>query len=321
MKKIVAIMIALLVVVSLGGCKPDEPVKATEITFAEGEKTFKEKGETYQIQATVKPDNTADKTLKYVSNDTGVCTVNDQGLVTAVGRGETTITVSCGEVSANFKVKVDIVEVTAVYYNVLADSITSEQYYPTLTLYSNGTFSYLENFYSGMVNMTGTYTLEDGKYVLSVKESKIGQESTNIDYPQIILVKESDEYLILKTGMVMSLFDDVLSRSKEVKPYFSYYMVDEAFVPEAYTAIHIYTNRTYELSENYFEGYEIVKGVYDTDNNGKYHFYVMEDTGRTGHNYNNLTMQLSEEGFELLSDLYIYKKGDVFQKNEFHLGK
>lgn len=51
-------------------------------------------GETAQINAQISPDNTANKTIVYESGDESICTVDENGLITAVAFGSTKITVS-----------------------------------------------------------------------------------------------------------------------------------------------------------------------------------------------------------------------------------
>ncbi|MBQ1965428.1 MAG: Ig-like domain-containing protein, partial [Clostridia bacterium] len=65
-------------------------------------------GQTCQISATVQPTNATNKTLTYTSQNTAVAKVSATGLVTAVGNGNTVISVASkdGKVVANFTVSV-----------------------------------------------------------------------------------------------------------------------------------------------------------------------------------------------------------------------
>lgn len=65
-------------------------------------------GDTLQIQAHVLPYNTSDKALTYATMDEGTATVSTKGLVTAVAGGQTTITVSNGDINKSFTVDVDV---------------------------------------------------------------------------------------------------------------------------------------------------------------------------------------------------------------------
>lgn len=64
------------------------------------------KADSIKITATVAPENTTDKTIKWSSSDEKVATVSRDGKVTAVGAGTATITAVCGEVSATCEVTV-----------------------------------------------------------------------------------------------------------------------------------------------------------------------------------------------------------------------
>lgn len=66
-------------------------------------------GETYQLVAVVLPEDATDKTLLWESSNTEIATVED-GLVTAVSKGEAVITVKTkdGGASASFKLKVNV---------------------------------------------------------------------------------------------------------------------------------------------------------------------------------------------------------------------
>lgn len=65
-------------------------------------------GDKYTLIATVKPDNTFDKSVTFKSGDEKIATVDDKGVVTAVSVGSTTITAvaSDGKTAAQLKVKV-----------------------------------------------------------------------------------------------------------------------------------------------------------------------------------------------------------------------
>ena len=62
-------------------------------------------GETYQMKATVYPDYTTDKTI-WSSDDTSVASIDESGLITAIGVGTATISVTAGCFSATCSVEV-----------------------------------------------------------------------------------------------------------------------------------------------------------------------------------------------------------------------
>ena len=81
-------------------------VPCTDIELNEVELIFNALGETAQLTADPVPVNTTDE-LIFTSADPAVATVDESGLVTAVGAGYTEITVSCGDTSVNCVVTVN----------------------------------------------------------------------------------------------------------------------------------------------------------------------------------------------------------------------
>lgn len=70
-------------------------VPCTGISLTSGMPTLSQEGQFWLLHVVVMPENTTD-TLTYASMDESVATVNEEGRVTAVSEGETTIVVSCG---------------------------------------------------------------------------------------------------------------------------------------------------------------------------------------------------------------------------------
>ncbi|MDR2713908.1 MAG: Ig-like domain-containing protein, partial [Clostridiales bacterium] len=81
-------------------------VQPASITISSSSKTMKE-GDKDKLSATVKPDNTTNKTLSWSSNNRSAVTVDSSGNITAVAAGAARITVSCGGVSASCVVTVE----------------------------------------------------------------------------------------------------------------------------------------------------------------------------------------------------------------------
>ncbi|MBQ8831797.1 MAG: DUF4465 domain-containing protein [Oscillospiraceae bacterium] len=82
----------------------EAPVAVTGVTLDKAEADV-EVGSTVTLTATVSPENATDKTMNWSSSDETVATVAD-GVVTAVARGEATITVQAGEFTATCVVTV-----------------------------------------------------------------------------------------------------------------------------------------------------------------------------------------------------------------------
>lgn len=77
-------------------------------------KTFTKAGETLQLTATIYPDSATNKTVTWKSSDKTVATVDESGLVTAVGNGTANITATTedGNYTATCQVTVEIPELT-----------------------------------------------------------------------------------------------------------------------------------------------------------------------------------------------------------------
>ena len=105
MKKIKTALIALSCLFLVGGgltaCNPEEPTPI--VTITNGESATLEVGETLQLNVTLEH---SDEDIIYTSSNTSVATVNDTGLITAVAKGEATITAKAGDLTDTIKVTV-----------------------------------------------------------------------------------------------------------------------------------------------------------------------------------------------------------------------
>ena len=92
MKK--ALSAILLAGIFLAGCnKGPSTVEVTGITLNRDSAELVA-GETFQLVATVEPENATEKEIIFSSNNRSVATVDAAGLVSALSPGEATITVS-----------------------------------------------------------------------------------------------------------------------------------------------------------------------------------------------------------------------------------
>ena len=85
--------------------------------------------ETFQLSATVSPDNATDKTVTWSSSNTAIATVSDNGLVTAAAEGTTTITAKAGDKTATCTVTVSkkVIPVTSVSLNKTSLALTEQE--------------------------------------------------------------------------------------------------------------------------------------------------------------------------------------------------
>ncbi len=77
-------------------------------------------GKKVNLNASVLPTNATNKKIEYVSNDTSVATVSEEGQVTGVAVGETTLTLTAEEVTKT--VNVNVVEATDEEYQIVFSS-------------------------------------------------------------------------------------------------------------------------------------------------------------------------------------------------------
>ena len=88
--------------------KVDASILPTSITLNESSLTLSTHGQTYQLTATIQPSNASDKTIYWSSNNEAIATVDNNGLVTAVGNGVTYIYASTSNyLTASCTVKVE----------------------------------------------------------------------------------------------------------------------------------------------------------------------------------------------------------------------
>ena len=99
MKRYPLFLLATLMLVPLSACSPAAEessevnvIKVTSVSLNESSKTL-EGGETFQLVATVLPENAANKTVKYISSKPSVASVDSTGLVSALTSGNTVISV------------------------------------------------------------------------------------------------------------------------------------------------------------------------------------------------------------------------------------
>ena len=112
-------------------CKITVTASAVPVTSISLDKTTLALAEqdTYQLTATVKPDNATDKTVTWSTANAAIATVSDNGLVTAVAEGTTTITAKAGDKTATCTVTVSkkIIPVTSVTLNKTSLALTEQE--------------------------------------------------------------------------------------------------------------------------------------------------------------------------------------------------
>ena len=112
-------------------CKITVTASAVPVTSISLDKTTLALAEqdTYQLTATVKPDNATDKTVTWSTANAAIATVSNNGLVTAVAEGTTTITAKAGDKTATCSVTVSkkVIPVTSVTLNKTSLALTEQE--------------------------------------------------------------------------------------------------------------------------------------------------------------------------------------------------
>lgn len=354
MKKLMTTLLAVLMFFVFSGCTPEKdnepetsdyiPVDSLSCEPAELNMVINDKVE---LKVTVSPDSATEKGVTFSSTNTSVAMVNENGLVVAIAEGVADIMiVAKNETTVNLPVHVIVKakesdpapapapapspeptpepepeqpKVVAVYTNGIAD--VDPQFYPIITLYDNGEFTFYENMYEGMVTYIGTYS-DDG-YELTLYSDYIRSPGGGVspsDLSELKFMKIGDKYLEMHSTAYLSQYDDIFTRDyKEKELAYTYYIPMPGSDDNFLTKLELYTDKSFVLSENYYEGIEVVEGVYYTDDGITYIFNPMTQTTNTGFKYTQFTMKETQAGFELMSDLYNFKKETFFTDWKNHL--
>ena len=91
----------------------DEEIKAEKVEISDKEVALII-GESYQLEATVSPENATDKTIEWSSSSSDIVSVDASGRLTALAIGNATITAACGSVSATCEVSVSPIMVESI---------------------------------------------------------------------------------------------------------------------------------------------------------------------------------------------------------------
>ena len=113
----------------------DVNIACTDIQLDANQILLNEVGQTHTIQVSVLPADTTDS-VSYTSADETVAVVDSNGVVTALSRGETVITVTCGSVRMDCAVVCDIIPAEALAFRLNRQQITFDTVGAGWLLYS-----------------------------------------------------------------------------------------------------------------------------------------------------------------------------------------
>lgn len=104
-KSILKISVVLLTLAMMLGCFTACNVAVESIVLSNTEIKINV-GSTQAVSCTIVPEDATDKTVTWESSNTAVATVNNMGVISAIGAGTCTITAKCGEAEASLTVTV-----------------------------------------------------------------------------------------------------------------------------------------------------------------------------------------------------------------------
>lgn len=173
---------------------------ATSIVVADDAKTYLKKvGETYTLPASIQNPTGSEGALSFVSSDPSVATVDSgSGLITAVGVGETTITISADGLD-------DFVydfSVLSAHEGIKEDPLTGQEAYNICTIAGDTTTTYYVAGYVSSVSSTSTdYYIDGGIFEFyrptideAYKDVEIAVGTYIRGYGQLLAFKEIVEF-------------------------------------------------------------------------------------------------------------------------------
>lgn len=166
----VALIAILAIIVAVVMATRPIPVEKISLSDTQVELT---EGETATISCTVYPSDAEDKTVVWTSSDTKIATVNSYGKITAVSKGECTITATCGEISKTVEitVKKKLPNLRSIYNQYCSSTwatIGSDNSYISVDTnpynYSGGDSHYFYVVNSAIENINSALGLPDSLY-------------------------------------------------------------------------------------------------------------------------------------------------------------
>lgn len=160
------------------------------------------RGETATLTATVEPADTTDKVV-WSSKDDNIATVKD-GVVTAVGLGETTITAACGDKTASCKVTVTKATIAGT-----ANIYTKEGFFYGATLGASPLIT--NDGWETAITTIKWYRDGEADSIATGDKYKIGEKDIG---KQLYIIVTADKY----TGELKSKLTDVIEKATKDAP-------------------------------------------------------------------------------------------------------
>jgi len=167
-QKLLLISLVLLLAAQLMSCKKEQTIDLAGITLSKTSTTLKP-GVTETISATFFPEDATNKEVIWSSSNPAVATVDNAGLITAVGVGNTTISVTC-ELISTLKATCDVTVSWATLNNISGS--VSGVWEKNATVNVSGHIT---------VPVGQTLTIEEGVQVI-FDDNGVGASHTRIEF-------------------------------------------------------------------------------------------------------------------------------------------
>ncbi|MBP5466802.1 MAG: Ig-like domain-containing protein, partial [Clostridia bacterium] len=131
---------------------------------------YVQKGETLQLEPTVLPDASYDKSVSYTSSATGVATVSTSGLVSAKTVGTSTITITATVSGVSTTCTIHVVDISLKKFIAKGQSVDL-----------SGDYDYTVSDGGSYASVSGDTLTGTGNGVATITVSKSGQDITDID--------------------------------------------------------------------------------------------------------------------------------------------
>ncbi len=146
------------------------PIPVEDVTLSRDNVSTYE-GMTFKLRATVMPLDATVKTVTWASSDPAVITVDDDGLIKAVGIGTATITVKTDDGDKTATCSVSVVSPVGVLLRVDFDAGEGTSEVESLTVLADGHLPYLPDAYRESYRFAGWFTEPEGGEQIIVDET------------------------------------------------------------------------------------------------------------------------------------------------------
>ena len=288
------------------------PVKVTSVSVSPANVKLTKKGETTTLSATVLPSNAENQSISWSSSDTSVATVNNDGTVTAVANGTTTITASAVDGSGKNGICNVLVEVPSENLETItieggkSNSVSiGKTFYPEITNFKAVTFEYHNQ---NKIICDDRVVYNSRSAALSFTALKQGQTEVIVKYNGnylkkclIVVTSNWNEYLAYESwrhSVESQIWtNDMSSKDKmdAAKNYIQTHFTHKDGSPAAWYA---YTGTVADCitASEFMGGFAADAGLkiqYGSTLSGQYYDYLVEASSAGGHTFTRILINNS----------------------------